>query len=267
MTMDHLDSRADVWLFNEDAVESAMERVNGWDVLSAQERARHERLVSARAQRLFLGGRLLLRFVLAAYTSIPPAEIRFSTGRQGRPELTYPDVGLRFNLSHTTGLVGCVVTRDRMCGFDIERVPAAGDIVAAVAQFLARAEREQVERSDDPNRATLEYWVVKEAYLKAMGLGLQRPLDSFTVSGLGSGEIKVQDSQTYGVAWQLDLEELTSDHVVGLALAKDRIRTDRIPVRLLDFDAFLTAAFPAVDSPATTPSDVDPCPLPSDERP
>jgi hypothetical protein len=85
--------------------------------------------------------------------------------------------------------------------------------------------------------------VVKEAYLKALGAGLARDLDSFTVRGLGSARITVEDPLAPGQGWQIELQQLTDQHVVALAIASDLGRPDRIPIRILDFSAFLRAVF------------------------
>jgi 4'-phosphopantetheinyl transferase len=242
---EELRSGADLWLLDEAAVAQAVADYQATGILSAAERARHERLRDPGGRSRYLGGRMLVRFVLAAYTGVAPANLEFDTGPYGRPELVPNPRGFSFNLAHTSGLIAFLLTRGRLCGVDIERRPAPADVVEAVAQFLSAEERAHLRTLGQDREATaLEYWVVKEAYLKALGVGLSRTLDSFTVRGLGSVDVQIEDPYSPVRSWQIELQQLTADHLVGLAIAGDQRSPARIPVRILDFSAFLRAAIP-----------------------
>jgi 4'-phosphopantetheinyl transferase len=242
---EELRTSADLWLLDEAAVGKAVADYEATGILSPAERARHARLRDPGGRSRYLGGRMLVRFVLAAYTGVPPASLEFDTGPYGRPELVNNPSGLSFNLAHTSGLIAFLLTRGRLCGIDVERRPAPEDVVQAVTQFLSAEEREHLRRlGDDRADTALEYWVVKEAYLKALGAGLSRPLDSFTVRGLGSVDVRIEDRHAPAQSWQIELQQLTADHLVGLAIAGDQRAPGRIPVRILDFSAFLRAAIP-----------------------
>lgn len=236
---------ADLWLLDEAAVGQAALEYQVISILSAPERARHERLREPGGRLRYLGGRMLVRYVLAAYTGKPPESLEFVVGVHGRPELMPNPDRLHFNLAYTRGLIGFLLTRGRVCGVDLERRPAPPELIEAVVQFLSPEEREHLRGvGPDAADAALEYWVVKEAYLKALGAGLARELDSFTVRGLGSARVTVEDPLAPGQAWQIELQQLTDEHVVGLAIASDRLGPERIPIRILDFSAFLRAVFP-----------------------
>jgi len=83
--------------------------------------------------------------------------------------------------------------------------------------------------------------VVKEAYLKALGLGLRRPLDSFTVRGLGERWPRIDDAHDTGRGWEVDLRRVTDSHVMAVALAARGDGRGRTPIRVLDFADFLRA--------------------------
>lgn len=236
---------ADLWLLDEAAVGQAALDYQVISILSAPERARHERLREPGGRLRYLGGRMLMRYVLSAYTGKPPANLEFVVGIHGRPELAPNPDRLHFNLAYTSGLIGFLLTRGRVCGIDLERRPAPPELIEAVVQFLSPEERVHLQGlGPDAVDTALEYWVVKEAYLKALGAGLSRELDSFTVRGLGSARIEVEDRLGPGQAWQIEVQQLTDEHVVALAIASDRNGPDRIPIRILDFSAFLRAVFP-----------------------
>lgn len=88
--------------------------------LDAQEQARYRRFYFDADRLHFLAAHALLRCVLSCYLPHPPAHWQFRLGPQGKPQLANGGSDLlEFNLSHTKGLVGCVVSRARECGLDI----------------------------------------------------------------------------------------------------------------------------------------------------
>jgi 4'-phosphopantetheinyl transferase len=81
--------------------------------------------VFGRDRRRFLLTRALVRTMLSRYAAVAPAEWAFITNVHGRPEILdrprgVPD--LRFNLSHTDGLIACAVTIGREVGIDVEHI-------------------------------------------------------------------------------------------------------------------------------------------------
>jgi hypothetical protein len=87
---------------------------------------------------------------------------------------------LRFNISHTDGLIACAVTIGREVGVDVEtRRPSLLHDVAGrhfapreVSDLRSLPELEQ-------DRVFFDYWTLKEAYIKARGFGLALPLGDF----------------------------------------------------------------------------------------
>ena len=59
-----------------------------------------------------------MRTVLSNYADVPPEAWRFVTNEYGRPEIDEPADArwLKFNLSHTSGLIELIVARDREVG-------------------------------------------------------------------------------------------------------------------------------------------------------
>ncbi|HST84818.1 MAG TPA: 4'-phosphopantetheinyl transferase superfamily protein [Kineosporiaceae bacterium] len=244
---------ADLWLMNESEVDDAVRRYHVIDMISEEERLRYQRLRSARARRQHLGARMLTRYVLAAYTGVTPKELRFQAGPFGRPELVSNPLGLDFNISHTDGLIGCILTRDQRCGLDLEQTPAQHETAAAILQFLATEEQNHVRSlpESEQDLAVLDYWVIKEAYLKALGVGFTRAVNSFVVRGVGGPTIMIDDPASGGQrGWQLELRQLRSEHRLAVALAHPLGTSQRTPIRILDFAAFLRVAAPEPQSSA-----------------
>jgi 4'-phosphopantetheinyl transferase len=174
-------AEVDVWVLRLDASASV-----SWDLekaLSAEERARAERFVFPADRHRYVAAHALLREILAGYAGRFPSQMRFEHGPGGKPRLVHAE-HLRFNLSHS-GNVGMVaVTFAREVGIDVEALRPIPDLDVLATKCFSAAERAQFASIPEPSRleAFLEGWTRKEAFLKALGEGLLRPLDSFDVT-------------------------------------------------------------------------------------
>ena len=162
----------------------ALARLDGYRAfLSDDEHARMARFVFDRDRRAFLLTRALVRTTLSRYSSLAPQQWRFITNPHGRPEILERPSGcpdLRFNLSHTDGLIACAVTVGREVGVDVEHINR--HLVRDVAgRFFAPREVSDLNRLPEPERQRVffDYWTLKEAYIKARGFGLALPLGDF----------------------------------------------------------------------------------------
>ncbi len=124
-----------------------------------------------------------LRFLLAQYLHLTPAEISFGYTQYGKPFLI-PQSDLRFNVSHSHGLALMGFVRQREIGVDVEQVRAQDDAKKLAERFFSVREREQLRdfSGDELHAAFFRCWTRKEAYIKAKGEGLSLPLHQFDVS-------------------------------------------------------------------------------------
>jgi 4'-phosphopantetheinyl transferase len=150
-------------------------------LLSAEERSRAARLRFPRHRREFIAGRALLRTALAMNHRTPAAEWRFTANAQGKPAAE-PACGLSFNLTNCEELAACLVGEGAEVGIDAEPLTRAEQILPLAARVFSPREQSQLEAlpaAQRPGRA-LSLWVLKEAYIKARGLGLAIPLRQFS---------------------------------------------------------------------------------------
>lgn len=152
-------------------------------LMSAGEHERMARFVFDRDRRAFLLTRALVRTMLSRYAPIAPEDWRFIANVHGRPEiLERPDgvPDLRFNISHTTGLIACAVTIGREVGVDVEHIGRRLTHDVAGRHF-APAEVADLEKLpvEQQQKVFFDYWTLKESYIKARGLGLALPLGDF----------------------------------------------------------------------------------------
>lgn len=147
-----------------------------WEVLSVQERERGERFVFDRHRLEYVAAHSMLRNVISEKTKIPPEELNFITDRFGKPKLKLSGTtNLHFNLTHTDGLVACAVSSNRV-GIDIELYNREVNLDLS-DDVLAPLETDQLSKlsNEEKNQRFLQLWTLKEAYSKAIGLGLRQP--------------------------------------------------------------------------------------------
>jgi 4'-phosphopantetheinyl transferase len=151
--------------------------------LSPEERERASRFRTARDRDHFAAGRAFLRLLLARRLGTDAGRLDLHSGPHGKPELHAGP--LSFNLSHAGDVAVCVIGREGVdVGVDIEQVRPMPDRAGAARMILSAGELEQLAAlpEADQLRRFYEIWTCKEAVLKAIGTGLDRPLDSFVVA-------------------------------------------------------------------------------------
>lgn len=152
-------------------------------LLSDDEAARAARFCFEGDRRRFTAARGLLRTILARYVGAAPQDLHFVYGPHGKPALHHSTTDVRFNVSHSCGIALFAVARDINVGIDVEGVRDIDAEALASRYFSAAESRALLAVSQaDQLLAFFNCWTRKEAYLKALGDGLGRPLDSFDVS-------------------------------------------------------------------------------------
>jgi 4'-phosphopantetheinyl transferase len=174
--------RVDLWFAS---VETAVARGRialYRDALPADEVARADRYRQAKDRNCCLVARALVRDVLSGYTGHDPAAWAFRYNAHGKPSILQPaGSSLNFNVSHTSGLVICGVASAGELGVDVEHLSRACSCLDLARRFFAPPEIAFLEQTP-PQRQPgvfLEFWTLKEAYIKACGLGLSAPLADF----------------------------------------------------------------------------------------
>ncbi|MDG3444075.1 4'-phosphopantetheinyl transferase family protein [Nitrospirillum amazonense] len=192
-----------------------------WPLLDEGERARARRFVFEVNRREYVAAHGLARLWLGRLLGRPPAALAFAPlTPQGKPGLVDAPAGLDFNLSHTDGLVACAVTLEvgTRIGVDVERGERRIGAELAAAMFapeeLAWLDARPAGRS---GRDLVTFWTLKEAYIKALGLGLSLPTDSFAMAPEGPALIRHDGSLPSGQACRLWTRDLPSGHAAAVA--------------------------------------------------
>lgn len=151
-------------------------------VLSYEERSREKRFRFDTDRRQFLLAHALLRMLLSQYLACSPASISFGRNFYGKPSLVSPATsGLTFNISHTAGLAVCAVGVDCSVGVDVERSDREVDELTLAKRYFSPSEFELLASTSTADRREtfFQLWTLKEAYIKARGMGLTIPLADF----------------------------------------------------------------------------------------
>lgn len=132
-------------------------------------------------RRLSLGaGFLLIRALVRDGLLASPSDgsgLRIETTEKGKPFLPdFPDY--YFSLSHSGTRVLCV-TGNVPVGCDLEQIGRADLKIAR--RFFSPEEWKRIQDSGEPEEVFTRIWTLKESYLKAVGDGLLRPMNTFTV--------------------------------------------------------------------------------------
>jgi 4'-phosphopantetheinyl transferase len=176
------------------------------DFLSRDERSHLTGYRSRAAAERYVVTRSLVRVVLGKRLSIDPPQLRVSRTDTGKPVLTE---GIHFNVSHSGDLILLAISDSRAVGVDVERRRDVNRVSAMVGRWLNIDERREFDRlcqhGASSSDAFLRIWSLKEARLKALGVGISgaatasltsvdaRPLDelldSLTGKHVGSGYV------------------------------------------------------------------------------
>jgi len=155
-------------------------------MLSPEEKRRAERFVFERHRRQFVFAHGLLRVALSSFApGVDPADWCFTANEHGRPFVSGPDSAraVHFSLSHTEGCVACVVSGCEAVGVDVEEIRERQSLLATARRHFSAEEIDalRVLEPQDMVDRFFDYWTLKEAYLKARGIGAALPLDHFSI--------------------------------------------------------------------------------------
>ncbi len=205
-------------------------------LLSPEERRRHAGFRNDGDRQSYLVSRALVRSALSRHAAPDPKAWRFTVNPWGRPEVDPTVHGrvLGFNLSHARGLIACAVGAGREIGIDVEGAPSGIDVSSLAERHCSDSERRQLSALPPEERGDrfIALWVLKEAYVKALGRGLSLPLNgcSFRLEGQ---RVRLENPAAGTGApkeWNFGLMRPTARHWLALALPKGAAPVIPLPV-------------------------------------
>jgi len=173
--------QVDIWRVCLDLATDPRRRLES--ILSEDEAQRAARFYFPADKDRFVVAHGCLRDILRRYLPTESRQLNFSTNAYGKPHLS-SEHGLDFNLSHSRDFALVAVTRHRQVGVDIEYIRGEVSREGIAGHFFSEGEVSEL-LSLPPEQHEIAFfncWTRKEAYIKACGLGLSLPLESFDVS-------------------------------------------------------------------------------------
>lgn len=188
-------------------------------VLSEDERTKANRFHFEKHRCRYVMARSGLRRILCYYFSCQPEALKFAYSAHGKPRIAYPEniKAIQFNLSHSGEIALYGFSCKYELGIDIETIsdrPTDG----LARRYFAPAEADQLLQlnQDTRKKSFYDVWTQKEAFIKALGLGLSYPLTNFEVGVTGSPRlIKIIDDDP--VQWHLQKVEVPAGYSAHLA--------------------------------------------------
>lgn len=178
------DSEVHVWKASLDVSDAQLEAFAG--TLGPDERERIDRLRAEPDRLRATASRGLLRHILAGYAGRQAAELRFTYGPAGKPELlgATGSQPLHFNTAHSGDLVLVAVGRAPALGVDVERIRPVPRWERVARRVFSAEEMRRIEAlpEEDRDEAFITGWARKEACVKAVGEGVWSAFGRFELS-------------------------------------------------------------------------------------
>jgi phosphopantetheine--protein transferase-like protein len=153
------------------------------EFLSREELDRLHLYRSPGAAERYVLTRSLVRIVLGDHLGEAPRDVRVGRTEMGKPVISGAD-HVHFNVSHSGELILLALCGTRPVGVDVERRREVARVQKLVERWLTDSERlemaEHTVRGTGASEAFLRIWSLKEARLKALGVG---------ISGAGSAAL------------------------------------------------------------------------------
>lgn len=215
--------------------------------LSLDERSRADRFRFSDDRRRFIVARGVLRHLLGQSISCSPTQISFCYGQYGKPSIepvgsnsqtsakstnkrristqstsssgAKENCDFHFNISHSGELALCALGYERKVGIDVEKLKEIKRLESMMDRCLSSQEQKQVKSYKNPLEAFLTCWTCKEAYLKAIGLGLSQSMTTVEVDIEALQLVRVPKECEEG--WKLRSIAAPKGYIATLAVAGD----------------------------------------------
>lgn len=223
-----------LWFVYDDDIQDPTLISKCHNILSIQERLQLKRFYFDKHRHQYLISRVLTRIALSMYMkNVSPEEWQFTKNCYGKPRIHNPEIEipLQFNLSHTENLIVLGVTLHDELGVDVENTIRSRDLIDIAKSHFSFDEVQQITlaSSEIKNSLFFDFWTLKEAYIKACGMGLSIPLDQFGFHFPQPGEISItfdsrrNDRPEYWRFWQI---QPGNNYKVAVAIKSDETNTN-----------------------------------------
>ncbi|NKB32183.1 MAG: 4'-phosphopantetheinyl transferase superfamily protein [Pseudomonadales bacterium] len=182
--------------------------------LTEIETTRYLRYTFDHHRKQFLLGRMLIRNTLSKYATIAPEDWLFTENDYGKPAIdaSQQSQPIFFNLSHSGDRLVLALSKQEAIGVDIESSNKPRRVLKIADRYFSPSEVQELLALPDSEQLSRFYdlWTLKEAYIKACGLGLAIPLQQFSYAFPSEYRVLIDfaeernDDSTQWQVWQID---------------------------------------------------------------
>ena len=203
-------------------------------LLSKTELEKVQRYRLAKGQHDALITRAFVRSVLALYTDLSAQDLRFAITEHGKPELCNSSLPIRFNLSHNNDLIICAVCLKHDIGCDVESLSRKINVDSIAKRYFSGDEYQALQRLPPTAQKIrfFEYWTLKEAFVKATGLGISQGLNTFSFQIAATEQTAFNDNITLAFSansalqnnldWYSCLSYLEQTHCIAICVSSGK---------------------------------------------
>ncbi len=191
-------------------------------LISLEEKQRAARFKHPQHQDRYTAFHGMMRETLARYVpNETAATLQFHHTENGKPYLPHhPDI--QFNLSHTDDVAVLAITHQACIGVDIETQKPL-DFDALAKRFFSADEYALLslypDDTPEKTRAFYQLWTGKEAYLKALGLGIADHLKEFS---LALEPLRIATTRLSAMTpWTLQTQDYLSNYIITFATMQE----------------------------------------------
>jgi phosphopantetheinyl transferase len=148
------------------------------EILSEKENKTIQKLRFRKDQNSYIITHATLRLILGKFLDIPPGKVDFITNPSGKPLLPEKHKDIHFNLSHSSGVSTLAFSAKSEIGVDVEKIDPGFDYQLITRRYFSTAENDYIRGPDkDTFKRFYTLWTRKEAFLKAVGMGIGENLE------------------------------------------------------------------------------------------
>lgn len=161
-----------------------MDRINDaqllvlYERLVPEEKVRADSFIKSADRNRYIAAHGSLRILIRHFLGI---EAEISINAFGKPQLLSSP--LQFNLSHSGNVILLAFSLNNPVGIDVEERREIKDLDSISGSYFHEFEARVLSKLNQPllSQAFFSCWAKKEAVIKALGLGLSMPLNTFEV--------------------------------------------------------------------------------------
>ena len=186
--------------------------------LSAQEQEKALRFRFKQDRQSYTITHGILRAILGNFLDSGPGNIEFISNEFGKPSLKHGNREIHFNISHRSGLSALAFSTKSEIGVDVEKIEPELDFeLIAKTQFSNDENRYIQSNQIEARKKFYTLWTRKEAFLKAVGIGISENLGIEVFRKVNQNEVEPSLSRIRDTAYYLKSFEFQNNYIISLA--------------------------------------------------